>query len=68
MVINLGKITQKEADIIAYEYSDKQKGNYVLYPEFEGEEECFLVAEFNEDDELIYGKIYTKEDLPKNIR
>ena len=65
-VIELGLITQKEADEIAYSYSDK-KGIYVLYPEFEGKENCYLVAEYN-DDELEWGKIYTEEDLSKNLK
>jgi len=65
----LGKMNEKELEEIAYNESDKNRGVWVLYPSI-GEEkvDAVFVAEYNEDDELEWGKIYIYEELPQQLK
>ena len=64
----LGKINEKEADAIALSESDKANGVWVLYPELgEEKEDCYIALEYDEDG-LVWGRIYTVDELPENLR
>jgi hypothetical protein len=63
----LGKLTQNEAEEIARSESDFNRGVYVLYPEFNGEEECILIVEYNDNDDIEWGKIYTIDNAPESV-
>ena len=62
-IIKLGTVRPEEINDIAYDYSDKSNGVYIMYPVIDKPTECMLIEEYNDEEELVWSKIYTKKDF-----
>ena len=65
---DLGNITTLDAHDVAFEYSPTDNGLYVLYPDFKGEKHCYLELEYDDEDNYVWGRIYTEDNLPDYLK